>query len=305
MPARKPNITRAFTLIELLVVISIIAVLIGILLPALGMARHRARLLQCITNVRSQGELITQYAFENDDAMPPRLAWINTHTEDGQYFLRRDLVNSYVARYFGDPFDIEGDNAFPTPKDPWTCPESVDGIGGDRLSHNGEIHQVPNQYMFGFLDIDEQSAQAFASVDAISGWQPKYGGSGWRRLSMFGRTSDLVMLMDNVSFWVVTHGHIDAREFYRRAWDVPYNPFVDGQLGTDIENTGSHREIGQRPAVFTDGHAGSLSDNSTYWQAKKGIYRAKGSTIEETLYESEVKHFMWFIDKGERIGDAD
>jgi prepilin-type N-terminal cleavage/methylation domain-containing protein/prepilin-type processing-associated H-X9-DG protein len=57
---------KAFTLIELLVVIAIIAVLIGILLPALGQARRSARTLKCLTQIRSLEQAQTLYAADHD-----------------------------------------------------------------------------------------------------------------------------------------------------------------------------------------------------------------------------------------------
>ncbi|MHC4992681.1 MAG: type II secretion system protein, partial [Planctomycetota bacterium] len=59
--------TRAFTIVELLVVVSIIALLIGILLPAIGKARDQARLTQSQANLRQLGQAHMTYAAEWND----------------------------------------------------------------------------------------------------------------------------------------------------------------------------------------------------------------------------------------------
>ena len=66
-----PAARRGFTLIELLVVISIIALLIGILLPVLAGARQSAQRVTCSSNLRQLGIIVSLYTNDNDDLYPP------------------------------------------------------------------------------------------------------------------------------------------------------------------------------------------------------------------------------------------
>ena len=128
------TIRRAFTLIELLVVISIIALLITLLLPAIEGARDAALVAKCGTNQRQISLALHTWATDNDGDFPP---------ESGYGLPHRGV------HFNGDFFDVLV-NEYKLPKEMMYCPGGP--LAWDTGIWTGTPHSSAGSRVFDFPD---------------------------------------------------------------------------------------------------------------------------------------------------------
>jgi len=109
---------RGFTLLELLIVISLIALLIGLLLPALSVVRTQAQGAQCLSNVRQVTIALETHANDEHDDYPvagPYIAWDQIEVHDDSNSTVRGEFPSWMQQLY---YYLESDTGYLCPDYP-------------------------------------------------------------------------------------------------------------------------------------------------------------------------------------------
>ncbi|MEM1445558.1 MAG: prepilin-type N-terminal cleavage/methylation domain-containing protein [Planctomycetota bacterium] len=225
---------HGFTLIELLVVISVIALLIGLVLPALGAARQHARTLACLTTTRSIGQAQRMYLDDHDGYFPP------TDHVGGTGAPQWDVV---LAAYLGVPEVLHAWRASPL---------------GDLDDPNLPYGEAARAYYRDLLTCPERE-------NVSSTLDYSYGQSVWFSLTAI----DFAMLGQSVERLydredtlpqpsaTVTHGEVGGQSNHIMAHFWKYGFATPG-------DTVALRHQNRFNAVFADGHAATASIADTF-----------------------------------------
>jgi len=218
--------TNGFTLIELLVVISIIALLIALLLPALTGAREAANRLQCANNLKQMA--VSLYAYDQD----------YKHLPPGRYNIQNYVGNSsntYVHSILRDQYGVALEMTL--------CP-SNDGWDAAQTSYvwDKDVNSLGRLMYWYFAGWGGRGASTSNVKDGVvdMGW---LGSTFPEWKDGFGPIATLSR---------VTEGRAGMSERFLM-FDIAYEVSPHNQMPNYGSHTGGDRVVGSN-ALFADGH---------------------------------------------------